>query len=88
MLIARKLKSAVRLYRRQGMPGVEELARFNALTLYRSHRPIPTDAARRARMLSVMLNRWSGVSPAAVSLEPRDQVRDCRAGPLPPPPFR
>lgn len=76
MLIARKLRSAVRLYRRQGMPGVEEIARFNALTLYRSHRPIPTDATRRARMLSVMLNRWSGVSPAAVSLEPWDQVRD------------
>ena len=82
MLIARKLKSAVRLYRRQGIEAVQELARFNALALYRSHRPIPTDAARRARLLSVMLNRWSGLSPVAVTLEPLDQVRDTVLAPF------
>ena len=75
MFIARKLRSAVRLYRRQGMPGVEHVARVNALALYRSHRPIPPDRARRARMLSFMLNRWSGLSPVAPSLEPHDEVR-------------
>ena len=76
MLIARKLKSAVSLYRRQGMPGVEEVARLRAAALYRSHRPIPVDGVRRARILSVMLNRWSGFSPVAASLDPEDKVRD------------
>ena len=74
MLIVRKLKSAIRLYRRQGMRGVKELARINTLALYHSYRPIPNDAARRAHLLSVMLNRWSGVSPVSVSLH--DGVRD------------
>ena len=75
MLIASKLKSAVRLFRRQGMPGVEETARIRAAAFLRSHRPIPVDAARRARTLSAMLNRWAGFSPVTATTDPDDKVR-------------
>ncbi len=76
MTLARKLKSAIHLYRRKGWASVTELAQIRATALYRAHRPVPFDQARRTRMLGATLNRWSGVSAVMIDTVDLAGVRD------------
>ena len=71
MVLARKLKSAVQLYRRRGFADVSELAQARTAALYQAFRPLPTSPGRRALMLAATLNRFSGVSRLAIDCRRR-----------------
>ena len=75
MVLARKLKSAVQLYRRRGFADVSELAQARTAALYQAFRPLPTSPGRRALMLAATLNRFSGVSRLAIDVADVEQVR-------------
>ena len=75
MLLARKLKTAVQLYRRRGFADVSELAQAKTAALYKSYGPLPSGPNRRTLMLAAALNRFSGVSRLAIDTADLDQVR-------------
>ncbi len=69
MKLGRKLHSAIGLCRRRGVATLVEHAYNRGMVTYQSHRPLPLDPIRRARMLAAVLNRWGGLSSVPVSAE-------------------
>ncbi len=69
MKLGRKLQSAIGLCRRRGVATLVEHAYNRGMVTYQSHRPLPLDPIRRARMLADVLNRWGGLSSVPVSAE-------------------
>ena len=76
MLLARKLKTAIQLYRRRGFADVSDLAQVKTAALYRAYGPLPTSPGRRTSMLAAALNRFSGVSRLAIDPADLGQVRE------------
>ena len=76
MLLVRKLKSAVRLYRSKGFADVLELAQARTAAIYQAYGPLPTDPGRRTLMLAATLNGFSGVSRLTIDVTDLEQVRE------------
>ena len=81
MLLARKLKSAAVMLRRKGLSDVADLTRLRAAEFLLTHRVLPSDPARRARMLGAMLNRRSLASAVTVGASDLAGLRDAVAVP-------
>ncbi len=76
MLLARKLKSAAVMLRRKGLSDVADLTRIRAAQLLLTHRLLPSDPARRARILGAVLNRHSLASAVTVGAADLAGLRD------------
>ncbi len=81
MILIRKLRSAARLYRRAGISDVAHLLTSKMTGLARAHRTIPSDPVRCAKMLTKMLNGWSGLSRLVVTDRDVGNVRDVLLSP-------